>query len=161
MKTLTPIKAIRAKCIDCCAGQLKEVRLCAAISCPLFSYRMGRRPINTKPTSKRETYNFKKGKSSVSERESFSHSEVVGGKQQWFSFPFLKTILYLATPCSRHKASILFLSSQLVFKKCRKQGLSNDRRNPPKSDTFRKASQSNIGGSFSPEHCWGMQKGPD
>ena len=41
---LTPIKAIRAKCIDCCAGQPKEVRLCACEKCPLYPYRMGHRP---------------------------------------------------------------------------------------------------------------------
>lgn len=41
---LTPIKAIRAKCIDCCAGQPKEVRLCSIEKCPLYPYRMEHRP---------------------------------------------------------------------------------------------------------------------
>jgi len=41
---LTPVKAIRAKRLDCCCGQAKEVRLCVLESCPLFPYRMGRRP---------------------------------------------------------------------------------------------------------------------
>ena len=40
----TPIKAIRAKCIDCCCGSYKEVRLCTVIDCALYPYRMGRRP---------------------------------------------------------------------------------------------------------------------
>ena len=40
----TPIKAIRAKCIDCCCGQLQEIRCCAVKNCPLYPYRMGRRP---------------------------------------------------------------------------------------------------------------------
>ena len=44
MKILTPIKAIRARCLDCCAGQKKEVRLCPAKECPLWPYRMGHRP---------------------------------------------------------------------------------------------------------------------
>ena len=44
MKSLTPIKAIRAKCIDCSAGSAKEVRLCPVTACPLWPYRMGRRP---------------------------------------------------------------------------------------------------------------------
>ena len=44
MKVLTPIKAIRMKCIDCCNGQLKEIRLCPCQQCPLWPYRMGRRP---------------------------------------------------------------------------------------------------------------------
>lgn len=49
MKHLTPIKAIRAKCLDCCGGSSKEVRDCTAgDSCPLFPYRLGKRPANTK-----------------------------------------------------------------------------------------------------------------
>ena len=41
---LTPIKAIRARCLDCCGGQKAEVRLCPSQKCPLWPYRMGRRP---------------------------------------------------------------------------------------------------------------------
>ena len=41
---MTPVKAIRAKCLDCCCGQVQEVRLCTAQSCPLWPYRMGKRP---------------------------------------------------------------------------------------------------------------------
>lgn len=44
MAKKTPIKAIRAKCIECCNGQQKEVRECAIASCPLHEYRMGHRP---------------------------------------------------------------------------------------------------------------------
>lgn len=44
MAKLTPIKAIRAKCIDCCGGQKAEVRLCPCTDCTLHPYRMGRRP---------------------------------------------------------------------------------------------------------------------
>ncbi len=44
MAELTPIKAIRAKCIDCSCGQLKEVRECPITHCPLYPYRMGKRP---------------------------------------------------------------------------------------------------------------------
>ena len=41
---LTPIKAIRSKCIECCAGQKVEVRLCPIKDCALWGYRMGHRP---------------------------------------------------------------------------------------------------------------------
>jgi len=41
---LTPMKAIRRKCLDCCNGQVVEVRLCAINKCPLYQYRMGHRP---------------------------------------------------------------------------------------------------------------------
>lgn len=44
MKVLTPIKSIRAKCLECSAGQFQEIRLCPCVDCPLFSYRMGKRP---------------------------------------------------------------------------------------------------------------------
>ena len=43
-KKLTPIKAIRAKCLDCCCGSWKEVRLCPADDCPIWPYRFGKRP---------------------------------------------------------------------------------------------------------------------
>ena len=41
---MTPMKAIRAKCLDCCCGQAKEVRLCPVQKCPLYPYRFGKRP---------------------------------------------------------------------------------------------------------------------
>lgn len=40
----TPMRAIRAKCLDCCCGQMQEVRLCPSLSCALWRYRMGRNP---------------------------------------------------------------------------------------------------------------------
>jgi hypothetical protein len=44
MKHLTPMKAIRAKCLDCSCFQPKEVRLCPVTSCALWPYRLGKRP---------------------------------------------------------------------------------------------------------------------
>jgi hypothetical protein len=44
MIRLTPIKTIRAKCLDCSCDQPKEVRLCPCFECPLWGYRMGVRP---------------------------------------------------------------------------------------------------------------------
>jgi len=44
MKKLTSMKAIRAKCLDCCAGQPSEVRNCGAEDCPLYPYRFGHNP---------------------------------------------------------------------------------------------------------------------
>lgn len=44
MAGLTPMKAIRAKCLDCCCGQANEVRLCTATQCPLYEYRDGHNP---------------------------------------------------------------------------------------------------------------------
>ena len=42
--SLSPLKAIRAKCLDCSAGQRAEVRLCPVTDCPLYPLRMGRNP---------------------------------------------------------------------------------------------------------------------
>lgn len=43
-KHLTPIKAIRAKCLDCCCGSSNEVKLCTAEKCALWPYRFGKNP---------------------------------------------------------------------------------------------------------------------
>lgn len=40
----TPLKSIRAKCLDCCCGQAQEVRLCSSQTCPLWPFRMGKNP---------------------------------------------------------------------------------------------------------------------
>jgi hypothetical protein len=31
---MSPLKALRLRCIDCCADQPSEVRLCTAVTCP-------------------------------------------------------------------------------------------------------------------------------
>jgi hypothetical protein len=41
---LTPVKAIRAKCLDCMGGSSKEVKRCNIPDCSLFPYRLGKRP---------------------------------------------------------------------------------------------------------------------
>ena len=43
-KLHTPIKSMRFKCLDCCAGSAPEVKKCECIECPLWLYRFGRRP---------------------------------------------------------------------------------------------------------------------
>lgn len=44
---MTPMKAIRAKCLDCCCGSSNEVRLCSIEKCPLYPYRFGKNPNRT------------------------------------------------------------------------------------------------------------------
>lgn len=41
---LTPVQAIRAECISCMNGYLKEVRICDSLDCRSWPYRFGRRP---------------------------------------------------------------------------------------------------------------------
>lgn len=55
MQVRTPIKSIRAKCVECSGGQLHEVRLCPIKECPLYPYRMGHRPKDEQVTEERET----------------------------------------------------------------------------------------------------------
>ena len=40
----SPIKAIRAKCLDCTCGQAQEVRGCTIDTCPLHPFRFGKNP---------------------------------------------------------------------------------------------------------------------
>lgn len=44
MAKRTPIKAIRAKCLDCVCGQIYEINKCHIEDCPLWEYRTGHRP---------------------------------------------------------------------------------------------------------------------
>ena len=41
---MTPIKAIRLKCLDCCCGSAHEVKLCPCTDCSLYRFRMGHNP---------------------------------------------------------------------------------------------------------------------
>lgn len=47
----TPIKAIRKKCIECSCGQTSEVKVCPMENCPLYPFRMGKNPYNTRTLS--------------------------------------------------------------------------------------------------------------
>lgn len=48
------LKVIREKCLDCCAGQHCEVRLCHIKDCPLWPYRMGKNPFHLRTTTKKQ-----------------------------------------------------------------------------------------------------------
>lgn len=41
-KGRTPLKVIRAKCLDCSNGDAEEVKQCPVRTCPLWPLRMGR-----------------------------------------------------------------------------------------------------------------------
>lgn len=43
-KRISPLKAIRLKCLDCCCGSSNEVKLCTAAQCPLYPFRLGKNP---------------------------------------------------------------------------------------------------------------------
>ncbi len=67
-KGLSALRSIRLKCVDCSGGSLAEVAKCAIPACPLYPYRMGKRPVFEgdiqKPRSEKQiaalrTYNGK------------------------------------------------------------------------------------------------------
>ena len=41
MKEVSPMKAIRQKCLDCSCGSSEEVKNCFAKKCPLYQFRFG------------------------------------------------------------------------------------------------------------------------
>lgn len=41
---LTPMRAIRKKCLDCSYFSAHEVRHCPIERCPLYPYRLGKKP---------------------------------------------------------------------------------------------------------------------
>ena len=45
---MSPVEAIRRKFLDCSGQQLAEVKLCEAVTCPLWPFRAGRHPYTRK-----------------------------------------------------------------------------------------------------------------
>lgn len=41
---ITPLKAIRLKCLDCSGYKALEVKNCVILDCPLHKYRFGKNP---------------------------------------------------------------------------------------------------------------------
>lgn len=58
----TPIKSICLKCIDCCCGSPKEVKLCTVVGCALHPYRFGRRPGVKREATREERERLKKAR---------------------------------------------------------------------------------------------------
>lgn len=47
----SPLKAIRAFCIDCMGGAVREVKICPSKICPLHAFRMGKNPYRKRELS--------------------------------------------------------------------------------------------------------------
>lgn len=41
---MTPLRAIREKCLDCCCGSAHEVKMCVCEDCTLYPFRLGKNP---------------------------------------------------------------------------------------------------------------------
>ena len=50
---MSPLKALRLRCIDCYGGCLKSVRCCTATDCPSWPFRMGQSPWRTPASEER------------------------------------------------------------------------------------------------------------
>jgi hypothetical protein len=50
---MSPLQAIRARCLDCCAGQANEVAVCPVVECPAWPFRMGTNPWRKPPSEAR------------------------------------------------------------------------------------------------------------
>lgn len=48
MAITNPVKAIRAKCLDCCCDSAKDVELCPVMGCALYPFRFGKNPYRAK-----------------------------------------------------------------------------------------------------------------
>ena len=76
---MTPMKAIRAKCLDCCCGQYKEVELCPCSDCPLYPYRFGKNP-NIKLSDEQRAARAAQLKKNTSQHGKKSHEATGEGK---------------------------------------------------------------------------------
>lgn len=47
-KKMTPLKAIKLKCLECSCDSVNEVRLCVCKDCPLYPFRKGKNSIRSK-----------------------------------------------------------------------------------------------------------------
>lgn len=48
MMITNPVRAIRAKCLDCCCGSANEVKECPSETCSLHPFRFGKNPYRAK-----------------------------------------------------------------------------------------------------------------
>lgn len=69
----SPLKAIRAKCLDCTCGQVNEVKECPITDCPLYVFRSGRNPYHklnlTEEQRKKLAENARRNFSTARDRE--------------------------------------------------------------------------------------------
>lgn len=52
---LTPIQAIKRKCLECSNGQYHEIKACLIKTCPLYSFRTGEKHIKKEENSEQIT----------------------------------------------------------------------------------------------------------
>jgi hypothetical protein len=58
----SPMQAIREHCLDCCGGSPQEVRLCPAVRCAKWPFRMGVNPWRAPPSEARRAASREAGR---------------------------------------------------------------------------------------------------
>lgn len=50
-RTISPLQAIRSKCLDCTGHQYNEIKSCPVLDCPLWMFRLGIHPFTKRNQS--------------------------------------------------------------------------------------------------------------
>ena len=75
---VSPLRALRLKCLDCCNGSSQEVRLCTAVDCPSWPFRMGRNPWSGPASEARREHGRRMGLERAANRaEAFSEKDEI------------------------------------------------------------------------------------
>ena len=53
-KPMSLMKAVRAKCLDCCGGNKSVIPVCGIPNCPLYPFRLGKNPFRKREISEEE-----------------------------------------------------------------------------------------------------------
>ena len=73
----SPLKAIRAKCLDCCCGQASEVKNCPSKRCPLWEYRFGKSGRTRSMTDEQKQAASERLKSARMAKKSLTNNEEI------------------------------------------------------------------------------------
>ena len=80
---MSPLKALRLRCVDCCAGSAHEVRLCVSVTCPSWPFRMGSNPWRGPVSEARREQGQRLAASIAATRSTaFSDKEQTSGERQ-------------------------------------------------------------------------------
>ena len=75
-KPMSPLRAIRAHCLDCCAGSAQEVAKCMALRCSSWPFRMGTSPHRKPPSDEQKQAMRERGRRLAKANKSLpSHAE--------------------------------------------------------------------------------------
>ena len=68
MEGISPVKAIRAKCLDCSCDSAYEVQNCPVTDCPLYPFRFGKNPYIRRTYTEEQRARFVENARKINER---------------------------------------------------------------------------------------------